>query len=106
MKRPATPLPWFVRVNTDGQAIVRTEYDREGNRFPLGAPYDDKNGLANVEYAVHAANAYPKLVEAMRVARDDMREVWQKSNALRDSVAAGNMMRRFDEALRDLGEME
>lgn len=49
--KPATALPWD------------TLYP--ATRFGLGATEREQNAA----YAVHAANAYPKLVEALRLGR-------------------------------------
>lgn len=93
---PATPLPWI--VNQRNRIIAAADYRAIANCV------HGINAEQDAAYIVHACNAYPRLVEALREARNEMRETWQKSNALRDSVAAGNMMRRFDEVLRELGE--
>ena len=63
--KPSTPLPWA--VNRCGI------YDGDGGL--LSATGDDdtapEDQLANAAYIVHACNAYPRLVEALRNGIED-----------------------------------
>ena len=58
---PATPLPWIAdthRINDcNGQNIARAD-----NQFG-----DNIDHVQDAAYIVHAANAYPRLVEALRL---------------------------------------
>ena len=64
--QPATPLPWFPRMNTDGQCLISAHNGNGGFAFPLEASYGADNGKEDVLFVAHACNAYPKLVEALR----------------------------------------
>ena len=84
--KPATPLPWFIEPATPydicapdqfigadrmSQAIAHVTADGLYRRgVTAGALIDEAKG--NAAYIAHAANAYPKLVEALRaVVKDD-----------------------------------
>lgn len=55
--QPATPLPW---VFDDARGVIRMETG------PHIANLTVRSGDADGPYLAHAANAYPKLVEALR----------------------------------------
>lgn len=57
---PATPLPWWPRMNSDGQWIVSAVGKDGGVQFPAMAPYGKDEGQQNIRYIVHAANELPK----------------------------------------------
>lgn len=100
--QPASALPWIVGMS--GEEIAHTDEGEECDLFDSAAlPHvPQRHVSADVSYAVHAANAYPKLVEALRNLHAGWRDVpddMQVPECLNDG--------RFDEAaalLRDLGE--
>jgi uncharacterized iron-regulated membrane protein len=59
--KPATPLPWKlsglydIRGESQGEPIISST-----------AHFSEQTAEVNIAYANHAANAYPKLVEALR----------------------------------------
>jgi hypothetical protein len=72
--KPRTPLPWtfnkhsgYVFAQAEGQHTVVARADR--------SPGD-------TGYATHAANAYPKLVEALRACEDGSLEGLMRAKAL------------------------
>lgn len=78
--KPATPLPWDFAITERGPIVVDSEGD------PVPAHSD------TAAYSAHAANAYPRLVEALRALYDDANgSGWS-------SAAAANSL------LRELGE--
>ena len=64
--KPATPLPWHVGMKQAEQIV----YDATGWAVANATVYHGKAELpetkANAAYIVAAANAYPRLVEALR----------------------------------------
>ncbi len=67
--KPATPLPWLIEHDDRGTAFVRGSDMRPGN-----AVYNSRRtaGKLNAAYIVHAANAYPELVAALRKALNQL----------------------------------
>lgn len=65
-RQPATPLPWHFGP----RAAERIVYDEKGWAIANATVYhgraDDGDAKANAAYIAHAANAYPKLVEALQ----------------------------------------
>lgn len=64
--KPATPLPWAVRKepdepSKDGEYMQCWIEPRIGEIY-----YTTLRGQQDADYIVHACNAYPKLVEALR----------------------------------------
>lgn len=98
--QPATPLPFNAVVIKGDQCLQ----DEQGNdligRIDL-ADYDRPDvEVQNIEYLGHAANAYPKLVEAL-----------QSMLALQRAVAPtaqgrSGILGNTTALLRDLGEAE
>ena len=84
--KPATPLPWI----DDGSAVIGND---GGPGFCYVAEQACKSDRA---YIVHACNAYPRLVSALRDAR--MR-LWQW-----DSHPSSRAVPEIDALLRELGE--
>lgn len=62
--QPATPLPWV--VVKDGAYTVIDSVPPNAKRFGV-VRYIGEPTAQNAAYIVHAANAYPKLIEALRV---------------------------------------
>jgi hypothetical protein len=68
---PATALPWWPRINTDGQAVCSARGENGGLAFPFEAAYSDKPGVLtrgaqDIKYAIHAGCHYPLMVGALR----------------------------------------
>lgn len=103
--KPVTPLPWRVAPASEYLNDVAINVDAGTKGYVCHAGFrDDEEAVKNSRYLVHAANAYPKLVEALRgclrtytmeaenAKTEDELDAWGTS---RDAVAA---------LLRDLGE--
>ena len=86
---PATPLPW---VHING-SVVGQPAKRSG--------YSDKDRARDDSYRAHAANAYPKLVEALRdlMLRCDGEEGVRADGSNIQTMAASAL-------LQSLGELE
>ena len=54
---PATPLPWIVNLR---RHVVTADASQDA------AHCKGSNGVEDAAYIAHAANAYPRLVEALR----------------------------------------
>lgn len=89
MKTPATPLPWRATKKAVMPKVFGPECGLYRSSEQVAAPGNEKDAA----YIAHAANAYPKLIEALRHCI--------RVSPLRDTPAD-------DEAealLRDLGEL-
>ena len=60
--KPATPLPWFSMVDNVFAGDAR---DMKTTRFVADIQGPLEQRLKDATYIAHAANAYPKLVEAL-----------------------------------------
>lgn len=91
---PATPLPWH-------NATLRTEQEHESGA--VGTPYGRfrVNHNKDAAYIAHAANAYPRLVEALRDALALLDEIHAPSRAFWSGAPARDRGRTL---LRELGE--
>ena len=94
--KPATPLPWIARGDEDHAFILGGNPQEILADCSVGRvrPIEDKTNSA---YIVAAANAYPRLVEALS---DSLAFVANNGNA--ESYALAKTVR---ELLRDLGEL-
>ena len=93
--RPATPTPWTTLEDGRGRVkLVHVETTAE-NEAGAGLPVCSipTKRIADAEYLVHAANAYRKLVRALREARLHLHQD--------DGHVA-----EIDALLRELGEIE
>ena len=65
--KPATPLPWS--ISPDGRKWIYCDATKDhiflGNAVTK-TDGDDEIAVPNAAYIAHAANAYPKLVAALR----------------------------------------
>jgi hypothetical protein len=98
---PKTPLPWkyvpAVRNNAPNYYAVGTGKWRE----PVAALCDDGNDAA---YITRAANAYPKLVEALVYLIDEVR-AWQPDNpSWQEGEEEADCFAKARVLLRELGE--
>lgn len=96
-KQPATPLPWAV-FNRDGKLLARMESESEAYYYIRNRGH--ANGGTYRNDGDHAANAYPKLVEAL-----------QHALAVRigihgDIPANESWIMEAQRVLRELGEAE
>jgi hypothetical protein len=93
--QPATPLPW--QSLEDGRSHVKLVHveTTSDNTAGAGLPVCSINRarIGDAEYLTHAANAYPKLVEALRDTLED-----RSQHLNRDQVDA------ILSLLRELGE--
>ena len=81
---PATPLhQWNVAASADTKPQKYIAYQGDGYNLT----YDQ------AQHVAHAANAYPKLVEALVTARDELRNARQHDAADRH----GNLLRSLGE---------
>jgi hypothetical protein len=94
---PATPLPWNICSNGKaaknhafGEANCPTVVGEVyGRGYPIGRG-SSPGSLRDADYIAHSANAYPRLVEALKVVTDK----WHP-------LAVGEAR----DLLRDLGEL-
>lgn len=65
MSEPATPLPW--EYDPDDEALYGTSRVQDAQAYDyIGSTMSFTNESEDAAYIVHAANAYPQLVEALR----------------------------------------
>lgn len=100
--QPATPLPWKISglgyLSNNKAVIAATEHVPN-----LGEQYRHipMNGV-DAAYIVHAANSYPRLIEALQWAHQQMTG---RGSALRRRFA-GQKLDAQTALLRELGEAE
>ena len=93
--KPATALPWSVDQTPSGFEVVNEETLFTVARIPTSQRSMSTRMMeTNAAYIVHAANAYPKLVEAIKDSLHGHCDVGSQSSAL------------FLRILRELGEAE
>ena len=89
--KPATPLPWS--ISPDGRKWIYCDATKDhiflGNAVTK-TDGEDEIAIPNAAYLVHAANAYPKLITALKRATMD------------ETVDVGGCLK----LLRELGEAE
>jgi hypothetical protein len=107
---PATPLPWTSGINPTMQGLPLVVQDARGRiivHLEATGPYMERAvrpsvseaDIALASYIAHAANAYPKLVEALRLIAGDVDECNGKGGDGYVSILA-----RAQTLLRELGE--
>jgi hypothetical protein len=64
MIKPATPLPWTVGIDRPAPTKMYALIEAADHSYPARA--DGPEASQDARYIAHAANAYPKLVEALR----------------------------------------
>lgn len=95
--QPVTPLPWQTELDLDSVDIVGP---LEQHLFiGRGGSETLEERAKDSDYAVHAANAYPKLVEALRETSKELRGLAEKF-----SLSSPGAEHDADALLRDLGE--
>jgi len=79
--KPATPLPWETAVNGEEppQWDVCGADDGDMVADLMNMP---KTGEQDAAYIVHACNAYPELVAALKYMSTDREDCWEKARAL------------------------
>ena len=89
--KPSTPLPWF---------NCSISWVQPGDKDSINSPQGNMRG--DSEYALHAANAYPRLIELLRSSYSEI-----------DGMDRGDMTRceeniliRTRTILRELGELK
>jgi hypothetical protein len=104
---PATPLPWTHQATRKPMMPLVA-----ANGEWISSPYNRVGDIEDFEYIAHAANAYPKLVAALRTltALCDNVPVFQLDDG-KASVKAVRLAGKFTDAhrvaaalLRELGE--
>jgi len=95
--KPATPLPWSVLIEDGRNAVCGRVDPVTGKSIPRGM---------DAAYIVHAANSYPKLVEALRQDLKLFDLLAKESPARSDDNFAGYVVSadRIRFLLRELGE--
>lgn len=96
--QPATPLPWYT------PALSGKLYDGRGHSSPLACDgvigvMTTKNQAGDADYAIHASNAYPKLVGALRHLLAASRATCPTVEAITEAKALAAHV------LRELGEV-
>lgn len=97
--KPATPLPFEQQRGFDLRSIISADGTMVAKSSQLGI--GTTRGADNAAYLVHAANAYPRLVEALR----NLAERCDGAEGVRDD---GSNIDTSDAAglLMELGERE
>lgn len=93
--QPATPLPWRVSPS------LPAEVQQESGIHTIGIMGMD--GAVNARYIAHAANAYPKLVEALREI-ETINDESAGDCRRRMGTRRGNSIVVARDLLRELGE--
>ena len=97
---PATPLPWHLGLKQAERII----YDATGWAIANATVYHDKSDAAetkaNAAYIAHAANAYPRLIEALR----GLRANCPSPKKIKDDFSYILCREQADKLLRELGE--
>lgn len=102
--QPATELPWKWGWNGDTCAVWGAAIVLSGGELTAHGVKRGKE--TNAAYIVHAANAYPRLVAALREASEQLKyaQRWAPTRAT-DGVI-GLMCNDYADLLRELGELE
>ena len=101
MIRPATPLPWRVASNISDTRVAGADGIGVANTGGVSPRREDHAECgANAAYIVAAANAYPRLVEALK-ALVEAEEIYGDQ----ESVALNEVWLPAAALLRDLGEL-
>lgn len=82
--QPATPLPWM--LNGENWYAI-DKYGMNVNVGSADAHWDPTSAAPNAAYAVHAANAYPRLVAAIQ----EHFAATEQPNTLRQANARSDM---------------
>lgn len=102
--QPATPLPWLVKSNARNLTVYGRKKDHSGLRpfvdeVPLENWGDEAERLRkDLTFAFRSANAYPKLVGALRHLLDTNCATCPTAEAITEARALARHV------LRDLGE--
>lgn len=98
--QPATALPWHLGVKQAEQIV----YDSTGWAVANATVYhgnaERAETVQNARYVAHAANAYPKLVEALR----ELRASCPAPKGIRQDFSYILRREVADKLLRELGE--
>ena len=97
--KPATPLPWRVASNISDTRVAGSDGIGVANTGGVSPRREDHAECgANAAYIVAAANAYPRLVEALR-------DVQQHLDARYADTGLDVIRQQNAALLRDLGEL-
>lgn len=74
--KPATPLPWKLRKDHESTDLLGADGDCVNSAAKGSFGDDYKRVVRDMNYERHAANAYPKLVAALRGEYAEPFEQW------------------------------
>lgn len=94
---PATQLPWKIDEATDLPLAVIEDSETGDGIAEFGKR--TKRNVANAAYIVHAANAYPQLIEALRDLADSHEALERERGSMRATHTSNART-----ILRSLGE--
>lgn len=96
IRKPATPLPWHIEessiIRSGGKSLAKTYRGGQGNIL----------ADTDAAYIVHAANAYPKLIKALRKIIAGWNAI-PEDTQVPDSINDGRV-EAAEALLRELGE--
>ena len=95
--KPATPLPWCIDA---GDNVIR---GGETYIFHLAANFKNNGMAADTRYALHACNAYPRLIYALREARQQIQYLQEK---FQETGSGNAVLASIDARLNELGEIK
>jgi hypothetical protein len=87
---PATPLPWH-------------RYNQDRGSIHFGRALETITGDDDLDFAIHACNAYPKLIEILNMVTGDISNLDPKYPASFESGMAF-MMDKAEDLKKELGE--
>ena len=96
--KPATALPWCTMPAQHGGKLIRGFDCTDVARIGLDINHGERTIEENARYIVHAANAYSKLVEALRALTE------AEKHRRVDEDAVYNAQNNAAALLRELGE--
>jgi hypothetical protein len=100
-QKPATPLPWRHFLQGDSTRFLVAEQRSPNGRIAAQVPQQLGDGARNdAAYIAHAANAYPRLVEALR-ALEQACYVYGQGSQVPDLP----VLKQAGALLRELGEV-
>lgn len=110
--QPATELPWHVGPlageiysHPSGITIAKLPWPRRTKKLPDGYRTAEQRIVPNAAYVAHAANAYPKLIEQLRIEKQMLAAWFTKSSIsgrMRDEMR--RRVASINALLTELGE--
>lgn len=102
--KPATPLPWHLGVKQAERIIYTQDGWAVANATVYHGHEDAEDCKRNAAYIAHAANAYPRLVEALRKLEAEANKVRVNMVNVKEGRALGESVNDAAALLRELGE--